>query len=76
MAEQALLMRWGVEKRPTWAANIAAASAAFQEVTGRPATHIVVSTTAPPPPLDCKFTWRASISVLPGTFLIGTEGTP
>ena len=76
MPEQALLMRWGVEKRPTWAANIAAAQAEFTRVAGRPATHIVVSTTAPPPPLDCKLTWRASISVKPGTFLLGTEEQP
>jgi hypothetical protein len=76
MAERALRLLWGVEKRLKWAENIAAASEAFTRHTGRQATHIYVSTTAPAPPLDCTLVWRASIAVQPGTIQLGTEEQP
>jgi hypothetical protein len=77
MPERALMLLWGVEKRLKWAENIAAAGEAFTRRTGTLPTHIIVSPTAPAPPLDCKLVWRTSvIRVEAGMFQIGTEEMP
>lgn len=76
MPERMLTLLWGIEKDLKWAANIQAACEAFEHHTSRPATHALVSPSAPAPPAGCPLQWRVTITVQPTTLLVGCEVLP